>query len=75
MSKGTKERTLKAQVRVNCDRRTSFTNREFVSNLNFSCTKTTKLSKKKRRSLLVQLKDLKFCKLKVLKLKILKDKL
>lgn len=26
MSKGTKERTLKAQVRVNCDRRTSFTN-------------------------------------------------
>lgn len=47
MSKGTKERTLKAQVRVNCDRRTSFTNGEFVSNLNFSCTKTTKLSKKK----------------------------
>ena len=48
MSKGTKERTLKAQVRVNCDRRTSFTNREFVSNLNFSCTKTTKLSKKRK---------------------------
>ena len=50
MSKGTKERTLKAQVRVNCDRRTSFTNGEkspFVSNLNFNCTKTTKLSKKK----------------------------
>ncbi len=49
-SKGTKERTLKAQVRVNCDRGNSFTNGEkspFVSNLNFSCTKTTKLSKKK----------------------------
>lgn len=53
-SKGTKERTLKAQVRVNCDRRTSFTNGEkspFVSNLNFSCTKTTKLSKKKKGDL------------------------
>ena len=51
MSKGTKERTLKAQVRVNCDRRTSFSNGEkspFVSNLNFSCTKTTKLSKKRK---------------------------
>lgn len=48
MSKGTKERTLKAQVRVNCDRRTSFTNGEFVCNLNFSCTKTTKLSKKRK---------------------------
>ena len=55
MSKGTKERTLKAQVRVNCDRGNSFTNGEkspFERNLNFSCTKTTK-KKKKRKEIFI----------------------